>query len=276
MSIQAVGWALEQELPARPKLVLVAICNHANHVDGYCWLKAETIAKEASCTPRSIFNFVGALIRNGFIRKALRKGEDGKQRATDYWVLFEREEKRWESPANAEAPEGEDEAEEKASSEDEPLDVVLPDERGACGENAEPPGPQPVDKHAGACGPPESTFIRYNAEPSKINPKERSARASGAVAGAMRSYKPPPPQPVGEVFNNAKEVFVFERTPAYEAWCKVKAKQRGLSSWKLTTRKLVDGQWRSGWYFPSLFPPESKSTGPPDLSDEDAKALTGS
>jgi hypothetical protein len=108
MSIQAVAWALEQDLPARPKLVLVSIANHANHVDGYCWLKAETIAKEAACTPRSIYNFVGALIRNGFIRKALRKGDDGKQRATDYWILFDREEKEWAHDAHLESNEADD------------------------------------------------------------------------------------------------------------------------------------------------------------------------
>ena len=88
MSIQAVAWALDQDLPARPKLVLVAIANHADHTNGYCWLKAETIAREASCSPRSVYNFVGALVRNGYMRKALRKGEDGKQRANDYWIMF--------------------------------------------------------------------------------------------------------------------------------------------------------------------------------------------
>ena len=77
MSIQAVAWVLDrEELPARPKLVLVAIANHANHTDGYCWLKAETIAKEAACSPRAVFNFVGALIRNGYLRKAPARGAD--------------------------------------------------------------------------------------------------------------------------------------------------------------------------------------------------------
>src|SRR5690349_3688223 len=95
MSIQAVAWALDQDLPARPKLVLVSIANHANHTDGYCWLKVETIAAEASCSERAVYNFIGDLIRNGFIRKAPRKGEDGKQRANDYWILINRPAAEW-------------------------------------------------------------------------------------------------------------------------------------------------------------------------------------
>ena len=65
MSIQAVAWALDQDLPARPKLVLVSIANHASHTDGYCWLKAETIAQEAACTPRSVYTYIGGLVRTG-------------------------------------------------------------------------------------------------------------------------------------------------------------------------------------------------------------------
>src|SRR5262249_27189193 len=133
-----VAWALEQDLPARPKLVLVSIANHANHVDGYCWLKAETIARESACTPRSIYNFVGQLVRNGFIRKAKRKSDDGKQRANDYWILFDREENEWDAGASLESPKADDEPIEDGSSVEDDATSGVPSEIRSPGENDEP------------------------------------------------------------------------------------------------------------------------------------------
>lgn len=95
MSIQAVAWALEQDIPARPKLVLVALANHANHVDGYCWLRVETIAQEAACGERSVPRFIDALAKYGYVRKVPRRAEDGRQRANDYWLLFRSEKVSW-------------------------------------------------------------------------------------------------------------------------------------------------------------------------------------
>jgi hypothetical protein len=89
----------------------------------------------------------------------------------------------------------------------------------------------------------------------------------------LRRYKPPPPQPVAEVTNNAKLIFVFDGTDAYEKWAKRKARENGIRTWHLTTRKLVEGKgWRTGWYFPTLYPP-SESTGPPQsgLSEQDIR-----
>lgn len=278
MSIQAVGWALEQELPRGPKLVLVSIANHANHVDGYCWLNATTIGREASCTPRSVYNIIGALVRNGFIRKELRRDDHGRQRANDYWLLFDREEKSWEWGTNTRGNEGDGEAIEDEPTED--------DEATSCGQSEATSLCEEVERHeaqstrqpaempAVSPGPSEVDFTRKRiAEPSKTNPKESSARAR-VLKSTLRNYRPPPPQPVGEVFDNAKQVFAYEGTRAYEAWAKVRARESGIRNWHLITKKLVDGKWRSGWYFPSLFPPAA--TGPPsELSEEDANAFTG-
>jgi hypothetical protein len=280
MSIQAVAWALDQDLPARPKLVLVAIANHADHTNGYCWLKASTIAKEGSCTPRSVYNFVGALIRNGYIRKALRKGEDGKQRATDYWIMFGREEKSWESAGHNEPSYADGEPDEGASDEPETQDVVEPDAHRSSGETALPDERgdtrQPVEKHAGSSGPVESSFTRYESlEPSKINPR-KDARASVCERPAYspRTYKPPPiepPKPMGAIIadKEAKMIFVFEGSRAYDAWLPVMRKQTGVSCWKLTTTTIIDGKSKRGWWFPSLFPPESKTDPPAVRSQQD-------
>ena len=247
MSIQAVAWALDQDLPARPKLVLVSIANHANHTDGYCWLKAETIAQEASCSPRAVFNFVGDLIRNGFVRKSPRKGDDGKQRANDYWILMNRPaETPWISKSEAET----DDAEGSADDEAEAQDVAQPDAPRACGEDVENPPANPVDMPVGAYGPHAPACSRRDsAEPSKTNPENAPARAS-----TPRHYRPPPvppPQPMGSttVDGSGPMIFVFVGTPAYDAWCERKSRDLGRK-WRQQTAK----NGRFGWYFPTLFP----------------------
>ena len=232
MSIQAVAWALDQDLPARPKLVLVSIANHANHTDGYCWLKAETIAAEAACTPRSVYRFVGGLVRNGYLRKAPRKGEDGKQRANDYWMLFKREEAAWdwgsgltdERDADESIEADQEEAQEVVGGEPqietETQDVVQPHDTVSHGENAEPHDSpvlrKPENEHAVSYGPCDSRVLRKNiAEPSKTNPENVGLKSS-----RPRRYQPPPPappQPMGattlEGTGNFIFVFIFSNWP---------------------------------------------------------------
>lgn len=279
MSIQAVAWALEQDLPARPKLVLVSLANHANHTDGYCWLKVETIAAEAACSHRAVYNFVGDLIRNGFIRKALRKGADGKQRANDYWILFHREAAPWVSARDAHDadPEGEDlgPADEDAGA-GAPQNVVEPHAPGASGESDVPSPPDPVDMHVCASGPHAHTCIPSESlEPSKTKPKSPAREGFGAPP--RRYQAPPPPQPVvqGATGDPAEGVFVFKGTRAWDAWMQHRRRTRGIAS-APTTLRTIDGRRREGWFFPTLFPPDA--TGPPkesDLTDDDVKALTG-
>ena len=60
MSIQAVGWALEQELPARPKLVLVSIANHANHAN-HTNLHEQDAFRDDSCRFVVIFLYFLAI-----------------------------------------------------------------------------------------------------------------------------------------------------------------------------------------------------------------------
>jgi hypothetical protein len=274
MSIQAVAWVLDrEELPARPKLVLVAIANHANHTDGYCWLKAETIAKEAACSPRAVFNFVGALIRNGYIRKAPARGADGKQRANDYWIMFNRADGPWikdaGAPADDEDPiENDDETIEidSVDVESDPQDAVEPHARRASGapvenspENQPQTAPCAVGPHAPACMHTDSD------KPSKTNPEKAGARAS-----MPRSYRPPPaaplePQGATTADGSGDFIFVWEGTDAYRAWKAVRERETGRT-WN--GRMIKDGRW--GWYFKTLFPPKqapSASGQPVDAID---------
>lgn len=271
MSIQAVAWALEQDLPQGPKLVLVSVANHANHVDGYCFLRADTIAREASCSPRSVFRYVGALRRNGYLRREHKKGEDGKQRANDYWILFDRAEVAWdwgmqpEDEPETEAPTGEDEATAEAQ------DVAEPYANLSHGERPDrvPPvaGGGPVERPSLSHGPCDSSGSRKeSAEPSESNPKASSARAR-VQDRALRSYQPPPPQPIAADVGEGqpvKQIFVYDGTPAYEAWAKEMARRTGVRSWHLKTTANINGKWHSGWYFPTLFPPSADKPAGPD------------
>lgn len=264
MSIQAVGWALDQDLPARPKLVLVSLANHADHTNGYCWLKADTIAAEAACTPRSVYRFIGALIRNGFVRKAPRRGADGKQRATDYWILLDRPEKAWEW-----LPQEDDPRDAEADSEvAENQDVVVPDDNVSPGENGDSEAENLPEIPALSCGPGDSRVTdKRIAEPSKTNPKEAAREGPQWRPSVPRRYKPPPvapEQPQGTLRSTGHEqqVFVFVGTRAWDAWCDHKQRERGVR-WTLTRTIVESGKAKTGWWFPSLFPPKATSTGPP-------------
>lgn len=268
MSIQAVAWALDQDLPARPKLVLVSIANHANHVDGYCWLRLDTIAAEASCSRRAVFNFIGDLVRNGYVRKAQRRAEDGRQRANDYWIMIDRPEAPWISVSKVDVPDeggGEHEddgvpaCETSQDVEGEGAQIALGSDEDSATEEAPSVSP-------GAPGPsaPACTHIE-SAEPSKIKP-EKDARASPYRS---RAYHPPPepaPQPIGEITGKTASdpIFVFFPSKAYDAWARKMSidhrlglDDRGRPRWRLITTRIIEGERRSGWYFPTLFPPSN-------------------
>ena len=270
MSIQAVAWALDQDLPARPKLVLVAIANHANHKDGYCWLKAETIAAEAACTPRSVFRFVGGLIRNGYLRRQARRGDDGKQRATDYWILFDRAETEWDWGAGLEFARDK-EANEQAVDDDDIQDQGIdePDGKLSYGKSEEIDSKRPVESY----GPRDSCVtLKNTAEPSKTNLK------SGTLSSSVpRRYKRPAPEIeiVGSKRQGEQEkpFFLYDNTRLYNAWARYKARESGLATWHCVTSVMINGKLARGWYFPSMAPPGASEHPPPSelMTDQDVQ-----
>lgn len=253
MSIQAVGWALDQDLPARPKLVLVSIANHANHADGYCFLRVDTIAQEASCSPRAVHNFISALIRNGFVRKQQQRAADGRQRCNDYWILFERQPAEWINAGDRDEVPQHDVEE---APEYEAQDVVEPTAQDAVGETDVPQASDATQLPARAVRPTAPACShKDSAEPSYSKPEE-SALPRGAPPRRYMAPRPPDPQPMGSVVEGNKSLlFVRFGTPAYDAWAKVKAAEKGTASWSLTVVK--DGH--RGWYFPTLFPKQTET-----------------
>lgn len=270
MSIQAAGWALEQPIPARPKLVLVSIANHADHRTGYCWLNAETIGEEASCSPRAVFNFVGDLIRNGYVRKAVRKAEDGKQRANDYWILFDRAPAEWISDRSQPVA-GDEEPASSEPDEIEAADAIScePHAPGACGESTAETPAKPVDMSPGACGPDAPPCMRKSlAEPSKTNPSKKEKDEPSQFAATPRKYHAPPLAPQGALHPDAsKPILVYQGTPAWDAWMAHKLATSGVR-WTLTKTMVIDGEKRTGWWFPTLFPPR-RETGKESGEDDD-------
>lgn len=262
MSIQAVGWVLEQTaLPQGPKLVLVAIANHADHTTGHCFLRAETIALEASCRPRSVWRYVGALIRNGYLRRQTKRSPDGKQRANDYWMLFPPTPPEWDWGAkgpdddqNGGDPGPDDGGNESGTGlgQQEPTsqELVQPYANLAHGETAEIPPNIPSESH----GPCAIGVTRKSLEePSESKPKDSKCEPP-QFAAPPRSYRPPPPEPVAAQTDAEKgqRQFVIEGTEAWKAWLTHKRVHS-----MPTTSAVVNGKTRVGWYFPSLFPPKA-------------------
>lgn len=68
MSIAAMVWAFEQKIPdAQTKLILLALCDHANG-DGICWPSQEGLADKASCSVDTVQRHLQQLVDLGFLR----------------------------------------------------------------------------------------------------------------------------------------------------------------------------------------------------------------
>jgi len=94
VSIQAVAWALEQNIPTSGmKLVLISLCNHADRHDQICWPSIQTLAREASMSRLSVQRHLKKLETDGYISIFPTYEPSGRQRANQYQILFDREKK---------------------------------------------------------------------------------------------------------------------------------------------------------------------------------------
>ncbi len=105
MTIQSLAWVLEQPVPGTAKLVLMALGNHADHTNGYVHFDAATIAREATIEVRSLWRYLGALERNGYLAKDEHRAGAEKR---NYWLGFDRDVTRpwsWSADEQVEADE---------------------------------------------------------------------------------------------------------------------------------------------------------------------------
>lgn len=76
MSFQAMTWAVEQELPALQKLVLLMLANCSNHHTGQCNPSHERLAKECGMSRDSVKRAIAELSEKGLL-EIHRKTKDG-------------------------------------------------------------------------------------------------------------------------------------------------------------------------------------------------------
>lgn len=87
MSVQAVGWVMEQPVPPAAKLVLVSIANHADRVGRNAWPSQESIAIESTMGERTVRRHVLWLEEHGWIVRYRRGRPDGTGRSSDGYEI---------------------------------------------------------------------------------------------------------------------------------------------------------------------------------------------
>lgn len=85
MTIRAMNWAWEIDLPPALKLVLLKLADRAND-DGECWPGQDSIAKACGVGARTLVRHIATLEQMGLIRTEHRYGGDGR-RDTNMYVL---------------------------------------------------------------------------------------------------------------------------------------------------------------------------------------------
>lgn len=90
MSIQAVAWALEQDIRNAPlKLLLVVLCNHADKESGELFLRHSTAEREASMSRSSVQRHMKTLAEMGIVEVGVQFEASGRQAANSYRIVFD-------------------------------------------------------------------------------------------------------------------------------------------------------------------------------------------
>jgi hypothetical protein len=84
VTVQSLAWALDQSVPGTAKLVLLALANRAEDDTGYVHFDAAAAARLAVIPERSLWRYLGALERNGYLDKEASTDE------RKYWLALDR------------------------------------------------------------------------------------------------------------------------------------------------------------------------------------------
>lgn len=250
MSIRAQNWAWEQVLPIKPKHVLCALADQAHERTGHvCYGRTdlEYLARKCSLARRSLSRIIAALMRNKYV---LRQSGKGKGAASEYWLCLDRAPSggladfKWTADRDSEIdPDGED-----VDSE-----------------------PQDVDGWANLAHPPEAP--KQDSDDAQIGP---GGGPIGGPARVLDNYHTISTRAQGTGFDPEAQsleiqaytqkraaeaagakTFVIEGTPAWKAWCVYRKQKIGIGSLP-TANGTGKYAGRTGWYMPTLFPPDWK------------------
>ena len=83
MSIKCLAWAWGKQLPPLPKLVLLAIADHADD-NGYAWPGVSGVAQKCGVSKRTVQRYVNTLVQRDIISVETRQRPDGSNTSNAY------------------------------------------------------------------------------------------------------------------------------------------------------------------------------------------------
>ena len=83
MSIKCLAWAWGKQLPPLPKLVLLAIADHADD-NGYAWPGVSGVAQKCGVSKRTVQRYVNTLVQRAIISVETRQRPDGSNTSNAY------------------------------------------------------------------------------------------------------------------------------------------------------------------------------------------------
>lgn len=74
MSVRAIGWAMEQQLPPLQKLVLICLADRQHPDHNGCWPSIARLQLDTGMSRASLFRVLGELEKGGLVRRQQRAG----------------------------------------------------------------------------------------------------------------------------------------------------------------------------------------------------------
>lgn len=177
MSLQAMLWASNLEIPSTRKLVLMIMGDHAN-TKNECWPSRSKLARRCSLSVGTIDRCIEDAETWGLIEKELRQHESGKKRSNKYTLRLDRA-----APPDAMDGSG---VEPTPDDEDESDDETTTSGRDAEGRlHGDSMGRSHCDAMDGVTAEPANRTTHL--EPSPLNPPKPSPAASAASPNASVS-----------------------------------------------------------------------------------------
>ena len=191
MSINAMNWAFQQDLPPAEKLVLLALADHYNGGTGLCIPGQKLLAEQASMSVRSVQRHLSALEERGLIGRSARFRAEGRGRTSDAYSL------RFFQGDNL-APRNDDLKPTKATNQDDQHDNVVvaitgrePEEKDLATSSRKPVNDGLFEKVAEVCGWDIKNLTKSSrGQLNKAVKELRDVRAtSDQVGGKAAAYR---------------------------------------------------------------------------------------